>query len=551
MATELVCHALVCHEDVHADVTEATASRTRATSRRVPQVRSQPVQAAAGAATAKPVALIQRQDAWIALAVAAISALAYADHVAGGFRANDTLPLIESARLHSLGDLWSIASERLMHGTGFRAGPYFRPISTLTFSLDERLWGIDRPSGYVVTNVVLQASVAAATFVCARLLVESRLAAFVGALVVALHPLGLEVVPAPPRRMDLLATLFALCCIAALRAGPSKSRSVVSAVALGLAVLSKESGLFALVPAALLVYRDSPVRLSWDTRFRECARRLAPHVLAITIAATWRTLAIGQARELFSDAGASVLPVSRRTAVSLLWPLNSGFDTENARMWPALMVVVLLLALLFVALTSVSGDTRRKLTTTALVGGSWVIAVVTTMLAAARWDFRTVFEAVPGLALIVAGTVAGLLRLPEGLARRSLLALIVVSTVAFCLVSPVVHHPREWDTAAETTGAILAELDSPVVATLPRGSHIEAPNVPSRVRPNKAGLDPVRSATGLHCYSLVSYLHLKYPNRNLTIDNCVAKRFGAGLHISDIHLTRAGDRVVLSIPPGA
>lgn len=135
------------------------------------------------------------------------------------FPAADTLALVETARFGGLEGFRELWTSRLMAGTTFPAD-YYRPVAGLSYALDYRLWGRN-PAGYQVTNLVLHVLVA---LLVARVALTAGRAhqdrsgaardgrAWIGAgaaaLLLLFHPLAAEVVPAPARRQDLLATLF-------------------------------------------------------------------------------------------------------------------------------------------------------------------------------------------------------------------------------------------------------------------------------------------------------------------------------------------------------
>ena len=116
----------------------------------------------------------------------------------------DTLSLINSARLESLADIFT---KPLMYGTGFTAdGLYFRPIISLSFWLQYRVFGMES-MGYHAISLVQHALASALVAVVGQRL--HRWGGLAG-LAFALHPMLAANVQAPERGQDVLATVFLL-----------------------------------------------------------------------------------------------------------------------------------------------------------------------------------------------------------------------------------------------------------------------------------------------------------------------------------------------------
>ena len=75
----------------------------------------------------------------------------------------------------------SILWEPLGGEPSFGGGPFFRPVSSLSFGLDRLLWGLE-PFGYNLTNLLIHAACVAATSACAMEIGRSRLGAIVAGL---------------------------------------------------------------------------------------------------------------------------------------------------------------------------------------------------------------------------------------------------------------------------------------------------------------------------------------------------------------------------------
>lgn len=190
---------------------------------------------------------------WWALVFSGALALAWAAYrqVLGlpllGF---DSYPLIAAAKVESFSDLWGLLSEELMDGR-YTDGSFYRPVTHAAFALDHALHGMD-PRGYHLSDLVYLAATATAVAAAGvRLLGPGfRGAALAAAGTLLLHPLVMEVVPAPPRRADVLALLFTALLLARAPRSSGGARAGSSAALAALAVGAKETG--ALAPLLLL-----------------------------------------------------------------------------------------------------------------------------------------------------------------------------------------------------------------------------------------------------------------------------------------------------------
>lgn len=113
---------------------------------------------------------------------------------------NKVLPLAGVADLFS--DFWKNAE------FGFESG-YFRPLTTLTFFLDFKMYG-ENAWGYHLTNVILYWLTCGFVFLFFRRLLDDSPSALIGTLVFTLHPLHVEPVAFVSSRTDLLAALLVL-----------------------------------------------------------------------------------------------------------------------------------------------------------------------------------------------------------------------------------------------------------------------------------------------------------------------------------------------------
>jgi hypothetical protein len=186
---------------------------------------------------------------WIILGfVFLLGVLTHIESLGYWFTAADTFALIETSRITSLTDVWTILTEPLMYGTSYlHIGLFYRPVVNFTFALDYWLWGLN-PFGYHLTNILLHGLAAALVVVTVRsLTTSSRVGVFTGVLF-AVHPLSVDTVPAISRRQDILMAIFGLLTLwlfveSLRREAKSRRLRVGAAVAYALALLSKETAI--------------------------------------------------------------------------------------------------------------------------------------------------------------------------------------------------------------------------------------------------------------------------------------------------------------------
>ncbi len=187
--------------------------------------------------------------ALVVLIPALAAALLYAPSLKFGFVWDDRALILENPEIRSPNP-FRLFAQSFTHSWAVRGlGPhaYYRPIVTLSFWDDHKLWRFN-PLGYHLTSTILNAVATAVVAVLALLLFRSFWPALFVGLVFALHPAHVESVAFVSGRTDLLMSLFLLIALILLIRG----RSLVwAAVLFALALLCKEAAI--LFPALVLV----------------------------------------------------------------------------------------------------------------------------------------------------------------------------------------------------------------------------------------------------------------------------------------------------------
>jgi len=192
-----------------------------------------------------------RGPAWGFAAIFLLTLLAYGPALGGGFIWDDDRHVTKMA-LQSLAGL-----RRIWFEVG--ATQQYYPVLHTAFWVEHRLWG-EAALGYHLLNVFLHATSACLFVLVLRRFWADRLAPWLGGLLFALHPVGVESVAWISEQKNTLSTVFYLLAVLAyLRfddAGREGARRPAATYALAtglflLALLSKS--VTATLPAALLV----------------------------------------------------------------------------------------------------------------------------------------------------------------------------------------------------------------------------------------------------------------------------------------------------------
>jgi hypothetical protein len=197
--------------------------------------------------------LLERGGAGIA-ALAAV--IVFVNALANGFAFDDVFIIQTNARVHDLGNLRDIWLTPYWPQFGPELG-LWRPLVIFGYALQWAVVG-DTPWFFHLVNIVLHAAVTALVFAFIRRLGATCTAAFVAALVFAVHPVHTEVVANIVGQAELIAaaTTLGACIIHGTRpAGAALSwpRRLWLLLLFGAGVLAKES---AIVLPAVLVALD-------------------------------------------------------------------------------------------------------------------------------------------------------------------------------------------------------------------------------------------------------------------------------------------------------
>jgi len=235
------------------------------------------------------------------LAVVLLSATwGFLDVLGFYFTKGDTGATLYASRIRGWGDAVRILTapfNHVLHPDNL----YFRPVTSLSFSLDYALWGLN-PLGYHLTDLILHVSVAGLLFRVMYLFHDRAvLPAALGGFFYTLHPILVDVVPAVNHRQETLVALFLLAGLWAFwryeyGGGSPGALAVALACFLGSAGAKEIGVLFLPLVMVHLYLRNPDERRGIWRRLASTLGRSGPYVAAGVLYGfvwTWITRARG------------------------------------------------------------------------------------------------------------------------------------------------------------------------------------------------------------------------------------------------------------------
>ena len=180
---------------------------------------------------------------WIVVGLVGMSL--YANSISNGFVRDDKLIVRDNPSIRSLGSIPSLFRSNYWSAKGANAGAY-RPLTMMSYALNHAVGGLD-PRGYHLVNVLAHGIVSLLLYALMIALTRSKPAAFVAAVLFAVHPVHVEAVANVAGRADLLAGLMVLSALLAHRAARlARGRRqaylyLVAALVFGTGLLVKEN----------------------------------------------------------------------------------------------------------------------------------------------------------------------------------------------------------------------------------------------------------------------------------------------------------------------
>jgi hypothetical protein len=452
---------------------------------------------------------------------ATLAIVAYRPFLDVGFVGWDTYPMIVSSRVESLLDLGSAFREELMDGR-YTDGHFYRPVTSLSFALDYALFGLE-PRGFHSTDLAILVANACLLLGLAQRLLGPRasLGAVLAALVFALHPVHLEVLPVPPRRGDSLALLFVLATLL-IQTSPRARAGLRGALATGMLALcamgAKETGAVVL-PLVFLMHglRDQSGRLT--TRARGALLRTSPVAVAALVYACGRGLAVGGLGGHDESLISALLAVPETMLLylaRLLHPQPLLESPTGARV--LVLGSALGLTILAVAAWRRSATEAEAPATTLPFLGLWLLSTLAlSSLSGRRQEWYLLLFVAPYALLLGALLEEGRVRWREGRSAVAVPALVFPLLLAASHIgqSSLLRSYPEWEHASVVAGRFLERFDRVLAGTRP-GEVRVLDGLPLRSR--QPGPKPRIHSTWIFSdYSLQAYAELRAPERRVEV----------------------------------
>jgi hypothetical protein len=402
-----------------------------------------------------------------------------------GLVSTDWWPVLSTNQVQNLPDFVRAFREPIGAGDPHfiqQTARHYRPIAVLSDALDYKLYGLDFPAGWQLTNLLVHLGVTLGVYALARALGLARWAATLAAAIFTLHPAIVGTVPAIARRHDTLSALFFLPCVVLLIRG----QRVLPAILFVLSILSKETSLAALpfVPLMLRV-AGQPMRRAWV---------LVP---AAVVAVGMRVLALGD----LGGYGTATFPSV--AAIPIYWDKFAKYFIDLLYPLPirqGLMAAVAI-TLLFVCVFAVATVLPRQERLLVWLGLAWVyfFALFYAALKVYAGSWYLYFPLIGAAIAIGAMVQGGLARRPERIAWVPV-GLAGVMTAVIFVSSPLITPYPNWVETTVLMDDYLRHVDTCTESGDP-------PLAPPDHDARAAFVNP----TGLLDYSVTAYIALKFP----------------------------------------
>jgi hypothetical protein len=387
--------------------------------------------------------------------ILAATAWGYRGDLALGFTDADALASVASARVDGVGDLMRQVWQPVTGGVAGSNADFWRPVAMLHFALLRACFGW-APLGYQVWDLALHLGVASLVFVLVRASRRSEGEALVAAALAGLHPLGVEIVPAVARNIELLFCVFGLATLVAVVRGRILLAALLGMLTLG----SKETGVVFLPAAVVLALAEGD---------RRGARMLVTTwLVGIPLYLLGRVAVLGS----WGGYGSGEFPLARIVPTLRAGPLEILFPgwTPQLERWISLPLGTALSLLLLGAATWGAVTAWRRGNRLPAVGLVLVLAPLLLYALTATYTRRLLYVPVLGVSIACAGAI-------EHGRLRWLLGAWALSLVP---ASPAFFPDRDWArNDAITTG--LTEGIREQLAALPPSALLWVVDLPLRV----------------------------------------------------------------------
>ncbi len=486
------------------------------------------------------------------VSVGLLSLLSYHSILGYFFTGTDTMTLIETSRIESLKDFAKLFAEPLMAGSKFvDVAKFFRPISSLSYSLDYAIWGLN-PFGFQLTNLLLNAFVAilVVTVMC-QLSSGDLLFAWLSGLIFALHPILIESVPATDRRHDLIAAVFLLLSLWFFLKNSKFSMHrkwsiFLSLIFYILALGGKEIAVIlpAIIFCHVLIFSKES---AWRGKFISSLKILSPFIVITSAYLAWRTVVLGglggYARTdpwEYADISHYFINLFHNYFIDLLYPSDPWgvLDCLYANWWTLVIVsfFTLYLGLYLVgALSGQDSSHRRKSGKLLCFLASWILAPLLLFMVTLTFAHRSMYIPVIPFSALLAYPLSQSIRafwkasleyqntgfrssgLLATLKSQGLVLMIGMFLFSYLFIySPVVRSYDQWEMSGRMGRLILTKLATGTTQ-FTQDCRVNLYNVPECLRSYEKKEPKAKDVTYLSDYSIKSWLNLCGFHRKLEV----------------------------------
>jgi hypothetical protein len=487
------------------------------------------------------------------ISVSMISACAYCSILSYFFTGTDTITLIETSRINSLGDFLRLFTQPLMEGSKFTdIARFFRPITSLSYAMDYSIWGLN-PFGFQLTNLALNAATA-----CLVVIVMSELAGgdilfgWISGVIFALHPILVECVPATDRRQDIITGAFMLLSIwAFLRYSSAGNKSkwlmFCSLLFYMIALGGKEIAI--ILPALIFVQVYFYSDLDSRTQKILVSLKESSSYIVLTVAyLIWRTMALGGIGGYIGtnpltpgETLSYLVNVFHHYFIDLLYPADAlgVLETSFANWWTLIALLIFCsYVVLFVRTLRLNQepDVRRRSLKLVFTLSCWFLAPILLFMTTLTFSHRSMYvPAIPFCALLAYPLAECLKSLrvsnfilnskyygcncSSSLSSNSRSAVIALGLVMVCYLfsySPLIRVYDQWEASGRVGREILTKL-SIGTRQLTRDGKVNLYNVPESLRSYEKKEPRAKEVTYLSDYSVKSWLNLCGFDRKLDV----------------------------------
>ncbi|MBI5056277.1 MAG: hypothetical protein HZB61_06670 [Nitrospirae bacterium] len=470
------------------------------------------------------------------LSIVLITFLSYREILDYFFTAGDTLSLIDTSRIQSYRDISRIFTEPMMNGTQFtEIAKYYRPISTLSFSLDYSIWGLNA-FGYHLTDLILHISVSVMVFFLMRFLTKDRLViAWLAAIIFTAHPVLVEVVPGVARRQEVIVSLFLLLSLLFFLKyftnGMKKNGYLVFSVFFyALALGAKEIAI--ILPLLVFAYQVISCLLDKKPLKNTIINALKGTLVYFVITFlffTWRAYILQGINLPQRQSGTGLRMIIESYVGSLLYPVDFLGSLFGYLPYRTLLFVSIIIIIGIYQYEKIKKSMNLSYRKSVFFFLAWLLIPLGVYLMTSKFDYRYMYiPIIPFSGILSIMITEGITLTIQKIKERkyqpagfclswinTTISSFIIAGLSFSLIaySPLFRTYREWEDTGRMSSIFLHKV-SEIASQLPDDGVIRIFNLPDYVSPPDAVNTHVKTAAYLAGYSVKSWLDLNFPSNH-------------------------------------